>query len=94
MPAFALQNLALALAAVVCATLPTVAGFFPLWLAVLLHEGSTLLVCDLRMHVAHWWLHVLIFVCMDKETRSCCVRRASLRMHGHCLLRPCRASHA
>ena len=26
------------------ATVPTVAGFFPLWLAVTLHEGSTLLV--------------------------------------------------
>lgn len=38
------QNLFLALASVAFATLPTVAGFFPLWLAVLLHEGSTLLV--------------------------------------------------
>jgi hypothetical protein len=39
-----LQNLALAVVSVVFATLPTVAGFFPLWLAVTLHEGSTLLV--------------------------------------------------
>jgi hypothetical protein len=39
-----LQNLALALASVAVATLPTVAGMFPLWLAVTLHEGSTLLV--------------------------------------------------
>lgn len=38
------QNLALALASVAVATLPTVAGVFPLWLAVTLHEGSTLLV--------------------------------------------------
>ena len=38
------QNLTLALVAVVFATLPTVAGIFPLWLAVTLHEGSTLLV--------------------------------------------------
>jgi hypothetical protein len=38
------QNLALALASVAVATLPTVAGMFPLWLAVTLHEGSTLLV--------------------------------------------------
>ena len=38
------QNLALALASVAVATLPTVAGLFPLWLAVLLHEGATLLV--------------------------------------------------
>lgn len=39
-----LQNLALALLSVVVATLPTLAGLFPLWLAVTLHEGSTLLV--------------------------------------------------
>jgi hypothetical protein len=39
-----LQNLALAVVSVVFATVPTVAGFFPLWLAVTLHEGSTLLV--------------------------------------------------
>ncbi|KAI8469228.1 MAG: hypothetical protein J3K34DRAFT_459478 [Monoraphidium minutum] len=38
------QNLALALVSVVVATLPTVAGLIPLWLAVTLHEGSTLLV--------------------------------------------------
>jgi hypothetical protein len=38
------QNLALAVVSVVFATVPTVAGFFPLWLAVTLHEGSTLLV--------------------------------------------------
>ncbi|MEW5300276.1 MAG: hypothetical protein WDW36_003217 [Sanguina aurantia] len=38
------QNLILALGAVAFATLPTVAGVFPLWLAVLLHEGSTLAV--------------------------------------------------
>jgi len=38
------QNLTLALLSVVFATLPVVAGFIPLWLAVLLHEGSTLLV--------------------------------------------------
>jgi len=38
------QNLALALASVLVATVPTVAGIFPLWLAVTLHEGSTLLV--------------------------------------------------
>lgn len=38
------QNLALALGAVVAATLPTVAGVIPLWIAVALHEGSTLLV--------------------------------------------------
>ena len=34
----------LALASMLFATVPTVAGIFPLWLTVLLHEGSTLLV--------------------------------------------------
>ena len=38
------QSLALALASVAFATLPTIAGFFPLWLAVSLHEGATVLV--------------------------------------------------
>lgn len=38
------QNMTLALASMAFATLPTVAGAFPLWLAVLLHEGSTLMV--------------------------------------------------
>ena len=39
-----LQNMFLALASMLFATVPTVAGIFPLWLTVLLHEGSTLLV--------------------------------------------------
>jgi len=38
------QNLVLALGAVVAATLPTMAGVIPLWIAVALHEGSTVLV--------------------------------------------------
>lgn len=38
------QNLALALLSVIFATLPTIAGIFPLWLAVLLHEGATVMV--------------------------------------------------
>lgn len=44
LPLLLQQNLALAVVSVVFATVPTVAGFFPLWLAVTLHEGSTLLV--------------------------------------------------
>lgn len=39
-----LQNLIIALVSVAFATLPTLAGLFPLWLTVTLHEGSTLLV--------------------------------------------------
>ncbi|PON35340.1 P-type ATPase, subfamily IB [Parasponia andersonii] len=39
------QNVALALSCIVMASLPSVMGFLPLWLTVLLHEGGTLLVC-------------------------------------------------
>jgi len=38
------QNLALAVVSIIGAALPALFGVFPLWLAVLLHEGSTLLV--------------------------------------------------
>ncbi|KAF5752867.1 cadmium/zinc-transporting ATPase HMA1 chloroplastic [Tripterygium wilfordii] len=39
------QNVALALCSIALASLPSVLGFLPLWLTVLLHEGGTLLVC-------------------------------------------------
>ncbi|MBS0615773.1 MAG: cadmium-translocating P-type ATPase [Verrucomicrobia bacterium] len=38
------QNLTLALAVIVCATTPATLGWIPLWLAVILHEGGTVLV--------------------------------------------------
>lgn len=38
------QNLALAFSAILIASLPALAGFIPLWLAVVLHEGGTVLV--------------------------------------------------
>jgi Zn2+/Cd2+-exporting ATPase len=38
------QNLTLAILAIFIATIPSLAGFIPLWLAVLLHEGGTVLV--------------------------------------------------
>lgn len=38
------QNLLLATAAIVVASLPALAGFVPLWLAVVMHEGGTVLV--------------------------------------------------
>lgn len=38
------QNLTLAIAAIFIATIPSLAGFIPLWLAVLLHEGGTVIV--------------------------------------------------
>lgn len=39
-----LQNLGLAFMSMVCAVVPSVLGLLPLWSAVLLHEGSTVLV--------------------------------------------------
>ncbi|GAB2231750.1 hypothetical protein Drorol1_Dr00010762 [Drosera rotundifolia] len=39
------QNVALALTCIILASLPSVLGFLPLWLTVLLHEGGTLIVC-------------------------------------------------
>ncbi|XP_010927512.2 probable cadmium/zinc-transporting ATPase HMA1, chloroplastic isoform X1 [Elaeis guineensis] len=39
------QSVALALTCIFFASLPSVLGFLPLWLTVLLHEGGTLLVC-------------------------------------------------
>lgn len=38
------QNLTLAVAAIFIASLPALGGFIPLWLAVILHEGGTILV--------------------------------------------------
>ncbi|KAF8088831.1 hypothetical protein N665_0529s0027 [Sinapis alba] len=39
------QNVAIALISIFLAALPSVLGYLPLWLTVLLHEGGTLLVC-------------------------------------------------
>lgn len=39
------QSVILALSCIIFASLPSVLGFLPLWLTVLLHEGGTLLVC-------------------------------------------------
>ncbi|WOK96145.1 hypothetical protein Cni_G04852 [Canna indica] len=39
------QSVALALSCIIFASLPSVLGYLPLWLTVLLHEGGTLLVC-------------------------------------------------
>ncbi|KAF9600250.1 hypothetical protein IFM89_005074 [Coptis chinensis] len=39
------QSVVLALSCIAFASLPSVLGFLPLWLTVLLHEGGTLLVC-------------------------------------------------
>ncbi|NGX48092.1 MAG: Zinc-transporting ATPase [Chlamydiae bacterium] len=38
------ENLALALAVICLATTPALLGYIPLWLAVILHEGGTVIV--------------------------------------------------
>lgn len=38
------QNVTLASAAIICAAIPALSGLIPLWLAVVLHEGGTILV--------------------------------------------------
>jgi P-type E1-E2 ATPase len=39
-----MQNLAIAMSVIVFASIPALAGMLPLWLAVILHEGGTVLV--------------------------------------------------
>ncbi|XP_031480072.1 probable cadmium/zinc-transporting ATPase HMA1, chloroplastic [Nymphaea colorata] len=57
------QSVVLALSCIILASLPSVLGFLPLWLTVLLHEGGTLLVClnSVRaLNVPTWsWKHDL-----------------------------------
>lgn len=38
------QNLVIAIGAIVCGSIPAIAGILPLWLAVIVHEGGTVLV--------------------------------------------------
>ncbi|KAK4262346.1 hypothetical protein QN277_027916 [Acacia crassicarpa] len=61
------QNVALALSSIFMASLPSVLGFLPLWLTVLLHEGGTLLVClnsirGLREPAWSWKQDVLLLI--------------------------------
>ncbi|QDZ23613.1 heavy metal transporting ATPase [Chloropicon primus] len=60
------QNLILAVVSIVAATLPSVAGKFPLWLSVSIHEGSTLLVAlnSLRclLPESKWWVGAALLV--------------------------------
>lgn len=39
-----IQNLSIALVAIICGVIPALAGVLPLWLAVIVHEGGTVLV--------------------------------------------------
>ncbi|MCE5292981.1 MAG: cation-translocating P-type ATPase [Chlamydiales bacterium] len=38
------QNLSIAIVAIICGSIPALAGYLPLWLAVIVHEGGTVLV--------------------------------------------------
>jgi hypothetical protein len=48
------QNMFLALGSIVALALPVLLGSIPLWLAVGLHEGSTLLVALNSLRLLHW----------------------------------------
>ena len=48
------QNLCLALGSIVALALPVLCGWIPLWIAVTLHEGSTLLVALNSLRLLHW----------------------------------------
>ncbi|PNY07768.1 putative cadmium/zinc-transporting ATPase HMA1 chloroplastic-like, partial [Trifolium pratense] len=66
------QNVALALSSIFVASLPSVLGFLPLWITVLLHEGGTLLVClnSIRgLNEPSWsWKHdILQLICKAKS---------------------------
>lgn len=46
--------MALALGSIAALALPVLAGWLPLWVAVTLHEGSTLLVALNSLRLLHW----------------------------------------
>jgi hypothetical protein len=50
----ALQNMCLALGSIAALALPVLAGWLPLWIAVTLHEGSTLLVALNSLRLLSW----------------------------------------
>ena len=49
-----LQNMCLALGSIAALALPVLAGWLPLWIAVTLHEGSTLLVALNSLRLLSW----------------------------------------
>ena len=55
-----LQNMALALGSIAALALPVLAGWLPLWIAVTLHEGSTLLVALNSLRLLHWPANPLV----------------------------------
>ncbi|KAG4943605.1 hypothetical protein JHK84_047661 [Glycine max] len=67
------QNVALALTSILMASLPSVLGFLPLWLTVLLHEGGTLLVClnSVRaLNEPSWsWKHDIFHLISEIKSR-------------------------
>lgn len=49
-----LQNMCLALGSISALALPVLAGWLPLWIAVTLHEGTTLLVALNSLRLLSW----------------------------------------
>ncbi|KEH31492.1 cadmium/zinc-transporting ATPase, putative [Medicago truncatula] len=73
------QNVALALSSIFLASLPSVLGFLPLWITVLLHEGGTLLVClnSIRgLNEPSWsWKHDILQLIGEVKSRLPSLRK-------------------
>ncbi len=54
MQAIIKQNMCLALGSIAALALPVLLGWLPLWVAVTLHEGSTLLVAINSLRLLRW----------------------------------------
>jgi Cd2+/Zn2+-exporting ATPase len=48
------QNLTIALSVILLATTPSILGLIPLWLAVILHEGGTVIVGLNSLRLLRW----------------------------------------
>lgn len=66
------QNLCLALGSIVALALPVLCGWLPLWIAVTLHEGSTLLVALNSLRLLGW-KHAV--TAPNPATRSACAQQ-------------------
>ncbi len=69
--------MALALGSISALALPVLAGWLPLWVAVTLHEGSTLLVALNSLRLLHWPRDAVPCGAQDDADASCTTASAS-----------------
>ena len=75
------QNMALALGSIAALALPVLAGWLPLWVAVTLHEGSTLLVALNSLRLLHWPSGAVPCGAED-DAAACCTTAPSTATSG------------